>query len=129
MDNHFVYKVINKVNGKFYIGKHSTNNLNDGYLGSGVALANAIKKYGKENFERIILKFFPTAEEAFKYEAELVTQELITKGNCYNEKPGGSGGGVIGHVTSDETKEKIRAKLMGHSVSEETRKKMSHPCW
>lgn len=54
---HFVYKTTNKVNGKFYIGRHSTNNLDDGYLGSGKHLLLALKKYGKENFKRDILEF------------------------------------------------------------------------
>ena len=35
---HFVYETTNLINGKKYIGKHSTDDLNDGYLGSGKAI-------------------------------------------------------------------------------------------
>ena len=47
----YVYITTNLINKNFYIGKHSTDNLNDGYLGSGKCLLAAIKKYGKENFK------------------------------------------------------------------------------
>jgi len=61
----YVYITTNLINGKQYIGDHSTNNLNDRYLGSGLVLKRSIKKYGKENFERKTLEFFDTKEEAF----------------------------------------------------------------
>jgi hypothetical protein len=45
---HYVYKIINIINGKIYIGKHSSTDINrDSYLGSGIAIAKAIKKYGR----------------------------------------------------------------------------------
>jgi hypothetical protein len=58
---YIVYKTINLVNNKFYIGKH-TQNLDpyqfDGYYGSGSQIINAVKKYGKENFIRETLFVF-----------------------------------------------------------------------
>ena len=74
---HFVYETTNLINGKKYIGKHSTDDLNDGYLGSGKAIQQAIKKYGEKNFSRTILKEFKTSEEAYMYEEEIITPELI----------------------------------------------------
>lgn len=61
----FVYITTNLINGKQYIGDHSTNNLDDHYLGGGVYLNRSIKKYGKENFKREILEQFGTKKEAF----------------------------------------------------------------
>lgn len=89
---HFVYQINNRVNGHYYIGKHSTQDLNDGYMGSGTALFRAFNKYGMQSFYREVLKFFPSSEEAFAYEAELVTEELVKSPRCYNIALGGIGG-------------------------------------
>jgi len=45
---HYNYITTNNINGKQYIGAHSTNNIDDGYLGSGLLITRAKKKYGKE---------------------------------------------------------------------------------
>lgn len=89
MKYHFVYKTTNKLNGHFYYGVHNTDNIDDGYLGSGVSLKKAIKKYGVENFNREILQFFDTFDEAFEYEHELVNEEVIRNRMCYNQQIGG----------------------------------------
>jgi len=56
--HHYLYKTINLINSKYYIGVHSTNDLSDGYIGTGKLLRWAIKKYGKENFKNEVIIFF-----------------------------------------------------------------------
>lgn len=87
-----VYKVVNKVNGREYIGKHKTTNLADGYLGSGKLLRSAIKKYGKDCFSKEILFIFSSELEMNKKEEELVTEAYCQLDSNYNLKPGGRGG-------------------------------------
>lgn len=88
---HFIYKTTNLLNGKYYYGAHSTENENDNYLGSGVALDKAIKKYGKENFIREIIQYCDTIQELYDLEKKVIQEHLGEK-NCYNMKPGGKGG-------------------------------------
>ena len=89
---HIVYKTTNIANKKIYIGVHSTTNLLDDYIGSGRLIKKAIKKYGKERFKREILFQFPTLEECYQKEAELVNENFVKDENTYNICVGGRGG-------------------------------------
>ena len=102
---HFVYETTNLVNGKKYIGKHSSEKLDDDYLGSGIALRRAVDKYGSDSFKREILKQFDSSEEAFEYEAKLVTEEIVNDNNYYNMTTGGFGGNII---FTEDVKAKMR---------------------
>lgn len=75
-------------------------------MGSGTRLKATYKKYGMENFEKEILKFFNTRKEASEYEAEMVTETLIKDDNCYNIKKGGDDFDLSGLVSVFDTKEK-----------------------
>ena len=88
---HYTYRTTNTINGKIYVGKHSTSNLDDGYIGSGKALNRAFVKHGKNNFTREILEFFGSSEEAFAAEAKIVNDEFVLREDTYNMKPGGFG--------------------------------------
>ena len=46
---HYFYKITNVINNHYYYGIHSTDDLNDGYMGSGTRLHYAYKKYGIPN--------------------------------------------------------------------------------
>lgn len=106
--HHFVYKTTNLINGKWYIGKHSTYNLDDGYLGSSKHLKSAIKKYGKHKFKREILVFCDSEQDAYIKEAELVTMEVVQNPMTYNKMPGGEGGQK--RFTDEELNEHLRER-------------------
>lgn len=95
----YFYKITNHINNHFYYGVHCTDNLDDGYMGSGTRLKYAYKKYGIENFSKEILKFFDTIAEAYKYEAEIVTEDLVYNSDCYNVQCGGKGWNTNGTVS------------------------------
>jgi group I intron endonuclease len=132
--HYIIYKTTNLLNGMHYVGSHQTENLNDGYLGSGKHLKRAILKYGKENFKFEILYSLSSKEEMFDVEREIVNESFVTDPLTYNLKIGGSGGNPSivgafkGRKHSTETKEKIRNAALQQVTSEEKRKKLSKNC-
>lgn len=121
-----IYKVTNLINGKFYIGKHQTENIDDSYYGSGKAIKEAIKKYGKENFKKSILHIFNNELEMTKMEKEIITEDMVKDKNSYNIGIGGEGGAqFIGKKHNQETKEKLRLKAKVRKLNDETKKKIS----
>lgn len=107
---YYFYKITNNINGKYYYGVHHTENINDGYMGSGVLLWRAYNKYGQSNFTKEIIRYFDNADDMFKYEAEIVNEDLVKDVNCYNIALGGFGGNLIAGL-SEEEKNKWRNKL------------------
>lgn len=105
------------IDNKFYIGKHSTNVLEDGYLGSGIHLNRAIKKHGRENFVRVILFIFDNNHEMNQMEKMLITEEMITDNNCYNMAIGGQGGN-LGSLVNSKIGKNTSMSLKGKSKSE-----------
>lgn len=137
-----IYKTVNLVNGKFYIGKHKTSDLQDSYLGSGVALNCAIKKYGEKNFQKEILFVFDNEHDMNHKEIELITEDLINNPQCYNIALGGQGGNLgklvnekigkkmseilTGKPKSDAHKNALRKSNASYKPSEETKNKISN---
>ena len=139
---HLIYMIINKINNKIYIGKHSTKNPYDDYMSSSKILHKSIKKYSLESFEKIIIDCLPSSDAAYKKEAEIVTPEFANRKETYNIKSGGkgSGSGISNHnygkPKTQEIKNKISESLKGHipwnkglqgiyHISEDTKNKLS----
>lgn len=115
-----IYKITNILDGKYYIGKHKTKDLNDEYFGSGKLIKRAIKKHGIENFTKEILYIFQTEEEMNTKEKELVTLNEMS----YNLCPGGHGG--WGYVNSTGMNNKDHENV-GKILSEKNKgKKCPH---
>jgi len=107
--HNIVYITTNLINGKQYVGDHSTFNLDDSYLGSGNLICKAIKKYGVENFKRVILENCDTKELAFLQQEKYIIEHLTLVPNGYDISPKG-GMGISGCWT-EESKSKMKASL------------------
>lgn len=103
---YYVYRTTNLINGKYYIGKHASTDFDPNYLGSGLKIKNAIRKYGKSNFKVEVIKTFINEEEAFNFEKQII-ETVLGNPDCYNIVDGGKGfTSRAGKRASDKAKEK-----------------------
>lgn len=111
----FLYETRNLKTGKIYVGVHN-GDPNDSYLGSGVLLTRAIKKYGKQEFSRIILEVFDNEEDAYLRERQIVNEQFIARDDTYNVMLGGVGGWK--HVDLRGDKNPMRRAEVAKKVAE-----------
>lgn len=106
---HYVYRITNKINGRYYIGMRSTDNEDDSsYMGSGKRIGYEKKKHGIENFTKEIIEFLPSRKEAGEKEKELVNEETLKDSLCLNLKKGGEySPGTYGKKYSEESRKKM----------------------
>lgn len=131
-----VYKITNTINDRTYVGMHKTDNLDDGYMGSGKLIKLAIEKYGLDKFKKEILFVFDNEEDMKNKERELV----VLSDKSYNLCDGGMGGfGYInrsnipkfaGKSHTQSTKDRISDRMkgnkntLGRTLTEEHKKKI-----
>lgn len=124
------YEITNKINYKYYIGVHKTNNIDDNYLGSGSMLKKAKKKYGKYNFSKLITGVWRSEEIMFLMEEWLVTKAQVKDTNCYNLRKGGdsSPNWCVGKTNKGiklTEEHKLKISPLGRIVSNKTKEKIS----
>lgn len=91
----FVYITTNIINGIRYIGQKIFDNWYGwkNYLGSGIEIKKAIKKYGKENFTRDIVAIAYSREELDDLEIKWIKNyNAVESKDFYNIAQGGNGG-------------------------------------
>lgn len=128
-----IYKITNRVNGKMYIGQHTTDDLDDGYMGSGAIMKKALKKYGREAFAKEWLEFAENAEDLNCLERMYVDEEWLARPDTYNLVLGGKATAGFKHTYETKRKLSIWAKerlkdkenhpMYGRHLSEEQKEK------
>ena len=124
-----IYKTINIINGKEYVGFHKIKSIEDikcevsdngsifedGYLGSGKLMKKAIEKYGPINMRQELILVTEDKEEAEDLEKEIVCYEWVMSEDNYNLSVGGNvailfgeHNGFFGKNHRKETIEKIQ---------------------
>lgn len=118
----YVYKTTNLLNNKIYIGKRVYRKKDDDwYLGSGVYLNRAIKKYGRDNFKKEIIEWCDNKTHLCEREIYWISYFNSTDHKIgYNLSLGGDGGNV-----GEEAYIKIANKLRGKKKSKEFGEKIS----
>lgn len=102
----YIYKTINLINGKMYIGQKKSSKVVNSYFGSGALMKKAIEKYGKENFSREILDWAETFEELQEKEQYWIAYyNAYESDDFYNLDKGGKG--ILGYKHTKKAKEKI----------------------
>lgn len=141
---YYIYKITNKLNGKSYIGQHKIPKHEENfrrYMGKGLAIREAIKKYGKENFDKEILEEIEDDEKHLlvsEREKFWIKEHNTMCPNGYNISPGGEGGctsesarkGVLtkklrNYRPSESMKLHISQAKKGQKFSEEHKKHLS----
>lgn len=131
MEFYGLYKITNLVNGKMYIGQHVTEDIDDGYMGSGVVMKRALRKYGAENFRKEWLGFYEDKEELDYMERVFVDDTWVSRSDTYNLCVGGKGGQWFGKSLPDSARAKLSQAMKGKRIrlgkkhTDETKRKLS----
>lgn len=112
----FIYVTVNKINGNKYVGQKTWGGIDpETYLGSGTYFRRAVRKYGRENFERYIIEVCKTQEELDDKETYWINEGFgvnTTKSkDWYNIKDGSQHGGNQRAGLSKEDYERWKRRI------------------
>ena len=113
MKYYYTYRVLFN-NGDYYLGQHTTDNLDDGYTGSGKKLNERT-----DPFIFDILEYYNSEKELNIAEVELIGDLWRTDPKCLNMKEGGVGGWTAVNKTLDRSymlTEEYRDKMRQSSI-------------
>ena len=113
----FIYITTNHINGKRYIGqkKYDKQGYWKEYLGSGIILAKAIEKYGRDNFSKEIIEECESKEKLNDREKYWISHyDAVNSDNFYNLALGGDGGNTLVGYTSEQLRE--HSKILSKSL-------------
>lgn len=134
MRYNYIYKIVclcGSFAGHYYIGKHTTGNLDDKYTGSGILIKDYFKKYGKvegETYEKTIIEFNETPELNSEREKQIIGSLWVDDPLCLNLMEGGKSSGMKGKKHSETWIEKMRGKTpwnKGKKATEEAKRNQS----
>lgn len=91
----FIFITINIINGMMYVGKRTCRKGDNYYYGSGKYFKRAFKKYGKENFIRIVVDYAYDKKELNEKEKFYIKDlNAVEDKMFYNLADGGEGGNI-----------------------------------
>lgn len=109
---HYIYKTTSQ-SGKYYIGRHSTKNLEDGYLGSGKWVRGITDK---TTLTKEILEFFDSFEELKDAESRYISENIGREGCMnFNNSSVGFASGLLNPAHSKEERERRSIRASGEN--------------
>lgn len=100
----YIYKTINSLNNKIYIGKKTSDYFLTDYYGSGVLIQGALLKYGKENFQVELLESIDDLTDLDTREQYWISFYNSTSPDVgYNISKGGISNDFLSKTTSART--------------------------
>ena len=135
----YIYLVTNKVSGKIYVGQHKAEKFESWYLGSGIHITNALKKYGRDKFSVELIDTAASKEELNEKEIYWIRELDSRNPNVgYNLAKGGAGHRMSSdsrkrmsearkrYCATEAGKEQLSKSMRGKKLSEEQKRKISN---